>query len=88
MDALTQGKRPFKHAAQPPYNWGTKPGVDGGHKALCPPSLLPDEEEYQTVEDLLWGSFKLTTLAVTPVPQSQVEQHGQIATGDVIIITD
>lgn len=27
--------------------------------------LLPDEKEYQTVEDLLWQSFKLTTLAVT-----------------------
>ena len=39
--------------------------------------------ECLTVEDLLWESFKLTTLAVTPVPQSQVEQHGQIATGDV-----
>ena len=34
--------------------------------------MLPDEDEYQTVEDLLWGAFRLTTLAVTPVPQSHM----------------
>ena len=71
QDAPASAPAPAAAAAPTPHDGDgrrpkneVKPADHGNDGATQ--HLLPDEDEYQTVEDLLWESFKLTTLAVTP----------------------